>query len=270
MKFSLSLLGLLLLIAGLNACSPPVPPESKEDSYLNQQQEKQGYPILIATPQIADYGLPFCEKKYCIDVEIFSFKSQDLWFNEYVNQKIANLMTQQLGLQHKLSLQMAINEFVKMSDLWQEEHPQQAWSIYVQPRVVFQHNEIAVLEVKTQYLADNRNPQAKTFYDVIDRKRQRSIRLYDLVKPESRVDFGGYLLGEYRKWLKDKNDYQDYPEKIYWANQDWFIDEEGLAIYYRATDFNSEDQGRPLVVYLSPAQLKAWIDDKYLHDILYE
>lgn len=268
MKTLLSLIGVCGLSFVLNGCAPTEGQQSKDEKYLQEQEEEQGYPVLIAVPQIADYGLPFCEKQYCLEVEIFNFKSKDEWFNAYVDHKISELIRKQLGLSQKLSLQKAVNEFVRFSDEWQDEHKNQPWSVFIQPRVVMQQNEIAILQIQTEYVLGDRTIAPQHFYDVVDRKEKKSILLYDIVKEESRLKFGEFLQQQYQQWLSQQSTQAGFPEKLYWASQDWFIDDEGIAIYYRLKDLNSEVEGDNLTIYLSKADTKAWIKSKYYQLLL--
>jgi hypothetical protein len=52
--------------------------------YLNMQEAK------------ADYALPFCEKKNCIDVDIQTIKTQDEWLNTWIAKNQANVIQQQI------------------------------------------------------------------------------------------------------------------------------------------------------------------------------
>lgn len=268
MKLYFSLLGMLLLTVSFSGCSPSTPKQSKDEQYLQQQEQQQGYPVLIAAPEVANYGLPFCEKKYCLEVEIFSFHSQDLWFNQYVDQKIADLMRKQLGLSQKLSLQQAVNEFVRLSDAGSEKN-QQPWSVMITPRVPMQQNEIVVLQLETEYVLDDQVVAPQQFYDVIDRKTHQSIRLYDIIQPAQRIVFGAYLQSQYQHWLTQQQlDKTQFPDKLYWANQDWFFDEEGIGIYYRAKSLNAKTAAENLTIYLSTTQSQTWLKKEYFNKIL--
>ena len=255
-----------ICIALLLGCAPKNEHTPKDEQYLHQQEKEQGYPVLIATPEIANYGLPFCEKKYCLEVEIFSFKSQDEWFNQFVDQKISDLIRLQLDLTQKLSLQKAVNEFVRLSDEWQEEHSNQPWSMYIQPRVASQYSEITLLQVQSEYVLGDLNIPKQVHYFVVDRNLKKEIKLYDVINENNRVAFGEFLQTEYQKWLAIQIDKTDLPEKVYWANQDWFFDEQGIAIYYRQADLNPnlEYKNENLTIYLPTEKLQLWLKKEYL------
>ncbi|MFB2578923.1 hypothetical protein ACEYX6_07200 [Acinetobacter sp. c2-A9] len=116
----------LPLLLALVACNGELNSAKTDAEKLQQQEQKQGYPVLIATPTVADYGLPFCEKRYCLEVEIFDFKSQDQWFNQFTNEKIADLIRKQLGIGEKMTLQQAVDVFVQRSDEWRDGQSQPA------------------------------------------------------------------------------------------------------------------------------------------------
>lgn len=265
MKF-VSLMSSIFAIS-LAACTPSHDKSAKDEQYLHQQEEKQGYPVLIAVPQSADYGLPFCEKQYCLDVEIFGLKSQDEWFNHYVDQQIANLIRLQLQLEQKLSLQKAVNEFVRLSDEWQEEKKNQPWSVLIQTRVATQHHEITLLQIQTEYTLGDLEVPEKIYYFVVDRKKQEGIKLYDVIKDNMREEFGSFLQTEYQKWLETQPNKDKFTEKIYWANQDWFFDDQGVAVYYRSADLSTTTTDDNLTIYLPKAQTKKWLKINYFDQL---
>jgi hypothetical protein len=261
-------------VATLSGCSKPSE-EQQQEQVETEQVKKQGYENLIAMPVIADYALPFCEDEYCIDVEVFGFKSKDQWFNDFVKQQSADLIRQQVGISQKLSLQRAVNEFVQRSDAWREtqlaenKHAKpQAWSMYIKPRVAMQQGEMALLIISTSYqLGDEAVPEQQYFY-VVDRKAKRSWRLYDAINENSRVSFTHFVQAQYEAWRKEVStnlsdeDQAKLPTKIYWANQDWFFDEQGVAIYYRFNDLCEECEatnGKDFTIYLNPTQSQQWI-----------
>ncbi|WP_374297987.1 hypothetical protein [Acinetobacter sp.] len=264
----------MVLVATLSACSKPSE-EQQQEQVETEQYKKLGYENLIAMPVIADYALPFCEDEYCIDVEVFGFKSKDRWFNDFGKMQSADLIRQQLGISQKLSLQRAVNEFVKRSDAWREtqlaenKHAKpQAWSMYIKPRLAMQQGEMALLIINTSYqLGDETVPEQHYFY-VVDRKAKRSWRLYDAINENKRVSFTHFVQAQYDVWREEtsaqlsEEDQVKLPTKIYWANQDWFFDEQGVAIYYRFNDLCAEceaSNGKGFTIYLSPTQSQQWI-----------
>lgn len=253
------------------ACSKTPESKDKTQQQLQQQEAQQGYPVLIAMPEIADYALPFCEKKYCIEAEIFSFKSQDQWFNAYSNQQIADLIRKQLGLSQKLSLQAAVDTFVQMSDAWQAEDEKQnskAWTMYIKPRIAMQQGEIALLVIHAEFDLGKKVIPAQDYFFVVDRKQQKTLRLYDVVREQERQAFTLEMQTQYQNWKNTLTEEQQVPlpEKIYWANQDWFFDEQGIAIYYRGSDFGL-DAAKNLTIYLTPEQSKAWVNVDVLRSL---
>lgn len=258
---------ILLVVGALYGCVPQKDTRTEEAVYLQEKEQQQGYPVLIATPESADYGLPFCEKQYCIDVEIFSFNSEDKWFNQLVNQQIADLIRQQLGIDQKLSLQLAVDEFVRRSDQWQETKENEPWSVYIQPRVVLQQGEIAVTQIQTEYTLGDKSIPQQFYYTVADRKEQKLFKLYDMVEETKRVEFGLYIQQQYEQWREQSEYKQQLKAQIYWANQDWFFDDEGIGIYYRGQDLaeNAEESiDENFTIYLDLEMVNQWIEKKYL------
>lgn len=257
------------LMLSLIGCNEPTA-EQAQEKVEQEQVQKQGYANLVAMPVIADYALPFCEDEYCIDVEVFGFESKDQWFNAFVKAQTADLIRQQLGISQKLSLQRAVNEFVQRSDAWREtqlaenKHAKpQAWSMYLKPRVAMQQNELALLIINSSYqLGEGSIPERQYFY-VVDRKAQQQLRLYDVINENQRVAFSNFLQTQYQAWqAKQSTAIQSkLPAKIYWANQDWFFDEQGIAIYYHFDDLCKqceEIQGEDFTIYLNLTQSQQW------------
>ncbi|KAA8734545.1 hypothetical protein F4V57_06215 [Acinetobacter qingfengensis] len=243
--------------------------KKQPDQLLQQQSQQQGYPVLIATPEAADYSLPFCEKQYCIEIEIQAFHSQDQWFNQITNQQIAELIRKQLGLKQKLTLQQAVDTFIQQSDLWQQQHPQsKPWSLYIQSKVPMQHQEMTLLQLESQYqIADQQIP-AEHYFFMLDRKRHQILRLYDVIKPEKRIEFGQFIQQSYQQWKQklSATQSQNTPATLYWANQDWYVDEQGIVIYYRASDLQLTQQ-RVLEISLTTEQAKQWLNVDILQQL---
>lgn len=257
-----------LFAIGFIGCTSEDKKLSQQDVYLEQQQDAQGYPVLIASPVIMDYGLPFCEKEYCIDVEIFGYSSKDQWFNQFVEQQISDLIRKQLGLSEKHSVQSVVDEFVKLSDAWQQqEKNNKPWQLYIYPNVIAQQNEITILRIDTEYkIKDEEYPQQQ-FYFVIDRKLKKQIKLYDIVKDTARIEFNTYIQQHYQEWLQKKTNNNKYHEKLSWASQDWYIDDEGIVIYYRIQPDDTKPQNDIFEVYLDKNHTTNWLKSQYLKQL---
>src|SRR5699024_10238508 len=65
--------------------------------------------------------LPFCETKNCIDINIQTVQTKDSWLNNWIATSQAQVIQDQIGLKQNMSLQQAINAYVKKSDAWQAE-----------------------------------------------------------------------------------------------------------------------------------------------------
>lgn len=274
-----SQIGIVSILAMLcSACEQKPDTTSHQQDQFEQQAHSQGYPVLIATPVSAAYSLPFCEKKYCSDIEIFSFQSQDQWFNQFTEQQIADLIRKRLGLTQQLNLQHAVNAFVQQSDAWLDQQQQLQnhhnknntgyWHLYIQPKVVMQQHEITIILIDTEMQLGEDKPSEQRYFYVLDRKQQQRIRLYDLVKEQARMSFNDEIQHQYQKWKTEQpqtadSELKPLPEKIFWANQDWFFDHQGIAVVYRGEDLARPD-AKGFTFYLSPEQSEAWIKAEQL------
>lgn len=239
-----------------------------QEQALQEQAKEQGYPVLIASPHVADYGLPFCEKKYCIEIEIQSFQSQDTWFNQFTDFKISELIRKQLDIKEKLTLQQAVDAFVAKSDSWQAEHPNQPWSMQISSRVPMQQKEIAVLQLQTTYVLGDKTIPEHNYFFMVDRKAKKQILIYDVIKPEARLAFGDFIQQAYQKWQEQLGpEYKDKtPSKIGWASQDWLIDEQGVTLYYRASDLQASGANN-LIIQIPKDKVQQWFTADILQKI---
>lgn len=241
-----------------------------------QQSKKQTYPILIATSQAADYGVPFCEHKFCHDIEIQTLNSTDPWFDQTVAAMISDIIRKQLHMNQKLSLQQAVDAFVQASDQAQRTtQPHQTikpWGLHIDAQLPAQQQQWALVMITANFVMpmsmsmarqehDIKPPNApQRYFSVLDRKAQRMVQLYDVIAADKRLEFNQLLQQHYQQWRKQQNVEHrlTLPEKIYWANQDWFFDEQGIGIVYRAADFGID--AADLVINLDHAQSQYFLN----------
>lgn len=77
--------------------------QTKLASTQTQHIEKaEVLPFLNLQQVKADYALPFCEKKNCIDVDIQTIKTQDTWLNEWIAKNQAKVIQDQIDLKKKI------------------------------------------------------------------------------------------------------------------------------------------------------------------------
>ena len=114
-------LSLMVVILGLTACDHQKKNETDSSSAEQQaepSEKAEVLPYLNIKEAKADYALPFCEKKNCIDIDIQTIKTQDKWLDSWIAKNQSMVIQQQIDQNLNLSLQQAINAYVKKSDEW--------------------------------------------------------------------------------------------------------------------------------------------------------
>ena len=116
--------------------STPAAEKAEVLPYLNMQQSK------------ANYALPFCEKKNCIDLDVQTIQTQDQWLNTWIAKNQAHVIQQQIGQNQNLNLQQAIDAYVKKSDVWQEKYSKnKAYELHLDTRIASQRNQYVLLQI---------------------------------------------------------------------------------------------------------------------------
>ena len=90
---------MMIGIMALTACDHPDKnkADTAESKLAASSVEKADVlPYLNMKEAKADYALPFCEKKNCIDVDIQTIKTQDDWLNAWIAKNQANVIQQQI------------------------------------------------------------------------------------------------------------------------------------------------------------------------------
>ena len=96
----------------------------------------------------ADYALPFCEKKIVLMSIFKTIKTQDAWLNEWIAKSQAKVIQDQIDLKKDLSLQQAINAYVKKSDEWQDKYSKnRAYELHLHTRIASQRNQYVLLQL---------------------------------------------------------------------------------------------------------------------------
>ncbi|MGE8551541.1 MAG: hypothetical protein ACN6NN_11625, partial [Acinetobacter calcoaceticus] len=144
--------------------------------FLNLQQVK------------ADYALPFCEKKNCIDVDIQTIKTQDAWLNEWIAKSQAKVIQDQIDLKKDLSLQQAINAYVKKSDEWQDKYSKnRAYELHLHTRIASQRNQYVLLQLGLDTKQEELTIKDRYYFFVADRKLHKSLSLLDVLKKDQQT-----------------------------------------------------------------------------------
>ena len=213
--------------------------------FLNLQQVK------------ADYALPFCEKKNCIDVDIQTIKTQDVWLNEWIAKSQAKVIQDQIDLKKDLSLQQAINAYVKKSDEWQDKYSKnRAYELHLHTRIASQRNQYVLLQLGLDTKQEELTIKDRYYFFVADRKLHKSLSLLDVLKKDQQTAMHQMVQVAYQDWLKKQTVEikKEAPKTLYWGQADWFFDGEGIGLHYQANQITKE--APQLDIYLSTEQTK--------------
>ena len=240
--------------------------DSKQDqSKENAQEQAVSEPIQVENPDVlpyldmqetkADYALPFCEKKNCIEIEIQTIKTQDTWLNKWIETHQAWVIQNQVGLNQEMTLQQAVNAYIKKSDAWEAEFPKnKAYELHMQTRIASQRNQYVLLQVSVDTKQAEVSVKARQYLYVADRKLKKNLTILDVIQPQKQNALNNLIQQKYQEWL-DQQDMlvkKSAPKKLFWGQSDWFFDGEGIGLHYRAGEI-SEDAPQ-FDIYLDKAQ----------------
>ena len=203
----------------------------------------------------ADYALPFCEKKNCIDLNIQTLKTQDPWMNQWIATNQAIIIQRQIGLKQQLTLQQAIDAYVKKSDAWKDEFSRnKAYELQMQTRMASQRNQYVLLQVSVDSLQEGVSVKQRQYFVVGDRKLKKSLSILEVIQPNKQNQLNDWVQEKYQAWLAQQTSAvkSAAPKKIFWGQADWFFDSEGIGLHYRASELVKD--GTQLDIYLSKQQ----------------
>lgn len=232
--------------------------QPKTASSQTQNIEKaEVLPFLNLQQVKADYALPFCEKKNCIDVDIQTVKTQDTWLNEWIAKSQAKVIQDQIDLKKDLSLQQAINAYVKKSDEWQDKYSKnRAYELHLHTRIASQRNQYVLLQLGLDTKQEELTIKDRYYFFVADRKLHKSLALLDVLKKDQQTTMHQMVQVAYQDWLKKQTVEikKEAPKTLYWGQADWFFDGEGIGLHYQANQITKE--APQLDIYLSKEQTK--------------
>ena len=240
--------------------------DSKQDQPKeNVQQQGASEPIQIENPDVlpyldmqevkADYALPFCEKKNCIEIEIQTIKTQDTWLNQWIETHQAWVIQNQVGLDQEMNLQQAVDAYIKKSDAWEGEFPKnKAYELHMQTRIASQRNQYVLLQISVDTKQAEVAVKARQYLYVADRKLKKNITILDVIQPQKQNAMNSLIQQKYQVWLdeQDKLVKKAAPKKLFWGQSDWFFDGEGVGLHYRAGEIS--DDAPQFDIYLDKAQ----------------
>jgi len=232
--------------------------QTKLASSKTQNIEKaEVLPFLNLQEVKADYALPFCEKKNCIDVDIQTIKTQDAWINDWIAKSQTKVIQDQIDLKKDLSLQQAINAYVKKSDEWQDKYSKnRAYELHLHTRIASQRNQYVLLQLGLDTKQEELTIKDRYYFFVADRKLHKSLSLLDVLKKDQQTAMHQMVQVAYQDWLKKQTIEikKEAPKTLYWGQADWFFDGEGIGLHYQANQITKE--APQLDIYLSTEQTK--------------
>ena len=258
MRFSILLIAILL-----TACHQSQKDESKTT------ESAQKLPFLTLKNEQAKYALPFCEKKECIDIDIQTINTQDTWLNSWIEKQQSKVIQAQIELKQNLTLQQAVDAYIKKSDTWQQEFSQNhAYQLHLNTRIASQRHQYVLLQLSTNTKQAEVDIQDRQYFAVADRLKQKSLTILDVILPQKQHVLDAMIQAHYQKWIKQQTALvqEKVPKKLYWGQADWFFDSEGIGLHYRSNEI--VDGGQQLDIYLDVEQTKQVLQPEVLHEII--
>ena len=252
---------LMIGMMALTACDHPKKNEADSAQATGQSaapvEKAEVLPYLNMQEAKADYALPFCEKKNCIDVDIQTIKTQDQWLNTWIAKNQANVIQQQIEQNKNLTLQQAINAYVKKSDEWQDKYSKnKAYELHLNTRIASQRNQYVLLQVGVNAQQEDIAVKDRFYFFVADRKLQKSLSVLDVIQKNQQNALNDIIQAHYQQWIEKQSPEvkKQVPKKLYWGQADWFFDGEGIGVHYRANEISKD--APQLDIYLSTEQSK--------------
>ena len=265
--------GLYLLLASvglglLQGCDSGSTSEAQQNPSSAAQQtpasSAEAIPHFEATPRRAKYSVARCNKKACAEIEIYTLRSADPWFDQWLSGHLAQVIQQQVAVpvaaNKPLSLQQAVNVYAKHSAAWQHEFVQnQAYTLQLNSSIAAQHWPYVLLQVAVDSEQGDRSVKQRLYFDVLNLQSKQHLALGDVIAPAQHTAMDQWLQQQYQHWLKDQTKAVQITaaKKLSWKNVDWFFDQEGIGLHYRANEIVADSAS--LDIYLSKAQTQAWL-----------
>ena len=252
---------IMIGMMALTACDHPKKNETDTAQNKNQistpTEKAEVLPYLNMQEAKADYALPFCEKKNCIDVDIQTIKTQDAWLNTWIAKNQANVIQQQIEQNKNLTLQQAVNAYVKKSDEWQDKYSKnKAYELRLTTRIASQRNQYVLLQIGVDTQQEDIAVKDRFYFFVADRKLQKNLTVLDVIQKNQQNELNNIIQAHYQQWIAKQSTEvkKQVPKKLYWGQADWFFDGEGIGLHYRANEISKD--APQLDIYLSTEQSK--------------
>ena len=252
---------IMIGMMALTACDYPKKNETDTAQNKNQisthTEKAEVLPYLNMQEAKADYALPFCEKKNCIDVDIQTIKTQDAWLNTWIAKNQANVIQQQIEQNKNLTLQQAVNAYVKKSDEWQDKYSKnKAYELRLTTRIASQRNQYVLLQIGVDTQQEDIAVKDRFYFFVTDRKLQKNLTVLDVIQKNQQNELNNIIQAHYQQWIEKQSTEvkKQVPKKLYWGQADWFFDGEGIGLHYRANEISKD--APQLDIYLTTEQSK--------------
>ena len=254
---SLSLVSLALILNGCDRdkSEQKVTAEKTAVAAEKSVEKADVLPYLNIQEQPAKVALPFCENKNCIDVSIQTLITVDPWINQWIEQSQAYVVQAQVEENKDLSLQQAVNAYVKKSDTWQAEFVKnKAYELSMYTRIPYQRNQYVLMQIGVDTQQEGVSVKDRHYFFVADRRAQKSLSVLDIIDEKHKLTMNDIVQTAYAKWLTEqtKDVQKQAPKKLYWGQSNWFFDEEGIGLHYRPHEIIKD--GEQLDIYFSKQQ----------------
>lgn len=264
-----SVIAIGLILSACDASKKEQPDQSHEKSETSvlKTEKAEVLPYLNIQEQDAKIALPFCETKNCIDLSIQTVHTEDAWLNDWIAKSQALVIQDQIGMKQNMSLQQALNAYVKKSDAWQAEFSKnKAYELSMYTRIAYQRNQYVLMQLGVDTNQEGIKVKERYYFFVADRKKQQAVTLLDVIEPKQQNSMNSIVQQAYQKWLKEQTAEvkQKAPKKLYWGQADWFFDQEGIGLHYRTHEIVAD--GAQLDIYLTQEQTQQLLKvDVYQH-----
>jgi hypothetical protein len=250
-----SVMGCSLLLGACDKNEKQQPAAQQEEAAGIRPEQAEVLPYLHIQAQPAKIALPFCETKNCINLDIQTLKTADSWLNQSIEKQQALVIQDQIGLNQNMSLQQAVNAYIRKSDAWQAQlELNKAYELSLYTRIPYQRNQFVLMQIGVDSKQENVSVHERYYFFVADRQQQKILTPLDIINPKQQLMMDQLVQQAYAKWLKDNSRevQQNAPKKLYWGQADWFFDQEGLGLHYRSHEISKD--AKQLDIYLSKQQ----------------
>lgn len=273
MKGWIKLSYILGFMTALSACSSPeqnesTEPQDKKPSIFQTETKAEVLPYLDIQQKNAKIALPFCEIKNCIDIDVQTVTTADVWLNDWLERRQAWVIQHQIGLNQNMRLQDAISAYVKKSDAWQaKQDGNLPYSLNMYTRIPYQRNQFVLVQVGLDTKQEGIEIKERYYFFVADRKAQKNLKMLDIIDAKKQVTMDKIVQAAYQKWRDEQDEslQNSVPEKLYWGQADWFFDQEGVGLHYRIHDIS--ENSPQLDIYLTKQQTQQVLKNEIYNDM---